>query len=191
MNKPNPQRRKGTGSVYQRRQDGLWMVAVSASAPGEPRKRRVLCAASEEDARAKLEELVGATDQSPRVTRTELEARARKLGTHTVAELTAKLVATTTCRYCKTHLNGFNRVADHIVPLVKNGSDALDNLQGICWECNDAKRDKLDYQYAGSAPRVFSPLPSRRRSLERFLTAYQLDDERRVAAWCSVAFRVR
>ena len=36
---------------------------------------------------------------------------------------------------------------DHIIPISKGGLTEESNLQTLCWKCNRAKSDKLQYQY--------------------------------------------
>lgn len=43
------------------------------------------------------------------------------------------------CRLCKA--TGVPLEVDHVVPLARGGSDALDNLQALCIPCNRGKRD--------------------------------------------------
>lgn len=45
------------------------------------------------------------------------------------------------CRICKA--TGVELEVDHIVPLAAGGSDALDNLQTLCFRCNRGKRDSI------------------------------------------------
>jgi len=46
-----------------------------------------------------------------------------------------------TCRICKR--SGLRLEVDHIIPVEQDGSDALDNLQTLCWDCNRGKRNSL------------------------------------------------
>ncbi len=46
------------------------------------------------------------------------------------------------CRLCKTA--GVPLEVDHVVPVGRGGSDALDNLQTLCIPCNRGKRDSLE-----------------------------------------------
>lgn len=47
------------------------------------------------------------------------------------------------CRDCMGHgVVTAAEVADHIVPLVDGGSDALDNLQSLCLSCHNAKTQR-------------------------------------------------
>jgi len=43
------------------------------------------------------------------------------------------------CRLCRA--TGVPLEVDHIVPAARGGSDALDNLQALCFPCNRGKRD--------------------------------------------------
>lgn len=45
------------------------------------------------------------------------------------------------CRMC--HRAGVELEVDHVVPVHHGGSDMLDNLQTLCWDCNRGKRDSL------------------------------------------------
>lgn len=46
------------------------------------------------------------------------------------------------CRLCKA--TGVRLEVDHIVPVARGGSDALDNLQALCIPCNRGKRDSIE-----------------------------------------------
>jgi hypothetical protein len=46
------------------------------------------------------------------------------------------------CRLCKA--TGVPLEVDHIVPAARGGSDALDNLQALCFPCNRGKRDSIE-----------------------------------------------
>lgn len=48
-----------------------------------------------------------------------------------------------TCCYCGANGQGVKLEVDHITPVAKNGSDALDNLQTLCFDCNRGKRDSV------------------------------------------------
>jgi hypothetical protein len=39
--------------------------------------------------------------------------------------------------------DGVKLEVDHIAPIVRGGSNAMDNLQTLCWDCNRGKRDSL------------------------------------------------
>lgn len=63
---------------------------------------------------------------------------AQELGTHTGAEWREKLRAQNgRCHYC-----GATRPLqkEHMVPITRGGSDAIDNLVGACRDCNSEKR---------------------------------------------------
>ncbi len=46
------------------------------------------------------------------------------------------------CRMCKA--TGVPLEVDHVVPVARGGSDALDNLQTLCVPCNRGKRDSIE-----------------------------------------------
>ena len=48
-----------------------------------------------------------------------------------------------TCVHCGANGPGVRLEVDHKVPVAKGGTDALDNLQTLCFECNRGKRDTL------------------------------------------------
>lgn len=47
-----------------------------------------------------------------------------------------------TCRSCGVTKDFTALECDHIVPRAKGGSDEYDNLQTLCWECNNRKKGK-------------------------------------------------
>lgn len=48
-----------------------------------------------------------------------------------------------TCCMCGANGPGVKLEVDHIIPVAEGGSDALDNLQTLCFECNRGKRDTI------------------------------------------------
>lgn len=156
------------GSLYQRSSDGMWVGSVDLGKDAEGKRiRKVVTSMDQATARAKLE--VIAIPRPPFKSRSQLLAEARTRGTHTAKEWTAKLRSTRICRYCDADLNMFNVVKDHMIALESGGSDSLDNIQPICWECNKDKRTTPhdEFVYAGPKPRPFSVLPIRRAELAR------------------------
>lgn len=107
--------------------------------------------------------------REPATTRTEKMRQAKARGTHTADEWHALVRATPTCRYCGVRLNVFNRVSDHRIPVGRGGSDAIDNIDAVCWQCNleKALRTPEEWSYEGPTPRPFAPMPSKRREWER------------------------
>lgn len=53
------------------------------------------------------------------------------------------------CYYCECDLgNGYH--TDHIIPLVRGGSDSMENIVLACAPCNQSKGTKLPHEWAGS-----------------------------------------
>jgi hypothetical protein len=48
-----------------------------------------------------------------------------------------------TCCMCGANGPGVKLEVDHIIPVAKGGTDALDNLHTLCFECNRGKRDSI------------------------------------------------
>lgn len=48
-----------------------------------------------------------------------------------------------TCCMCGANGHGVKLEVDHIIPVAEDGSDALDNLQTLCFDCNRGKRDTI------------------------------------------------
>jgi len=157
----------GAGSIYQRG-DGMWCGAVEFGRVDGKRNRKVITSKNRETVEARILELVA--DRAPVKTRKEHMADARLIATHTPNEWYAKVRASAkTCRYCDTNLSIFNTVKDHMIAVETGGSDGIDNVQPICWECNNEKRTQHhdEYAYAGEKPRPFSVMPIRRAEYER------------------------
>ena len=60
------------------------------------------------------------------------------------------------CTYCRCELTpnyeGYdeedhNIEIDHIIPEKRGGTDDINNLQAICWQCNAQKHDKTDVEF--------------------------------------------
>jgi 5-methylcytosine-specific restriction endonuclease McrA len=47
------------------------------------------------------------------------------------------------CRICGASGHGIKLEVDHIVPVAREGTDAMDNLQTLCYSCNRGKRADL------------------------------------------------
>lgn len=140
--------RKGAGTIY-RRGSGYWAVAVELPREDGRRRRKVKTSKDRAVVEAFLQEWREANPLPEARNRSEHMAAARALGTHRPSEVEALIRATADCRYCRVVLSEGNRVVDHIIPVSRGGSDAIGNLQVICWECNADKRDRLDYRWDG------------------------------------------
>jgi uncharacterized protein YdaU (DUF1376 family) len=84
----------------------------------------------------------GADRDSPK-SRSERLAEARRKGTHTKEEWTAlQKVCGDRCVICGAHkrtLHGGGLCKDHIEPIYRGGSDAIENIQPVCRQCNTSK----------------------------------------------------
>lgn len=94
--------------------------------------------------------------------RSERLSEARQKGRHTAEEWTAMVdLCGQQCARCQVKCIP---VKDHIVPIYKGGSDAIDNLQPLCGSCNSSKGpDETD----------FRPPEWRERLAERLANAWQ------------------
>jgi len=77
--------------------------------------------------------------------------RARKLlapGTHTAADIASiRALQKDRCAYCRKKLRGRGHI-DHIIPLVRGGSNWPRNLQWLCAKCNGTKWSKDPIEFA-------------------------------------------
>lgn len=152
------------GTIYLRK-DGMWCAAVELPATDGRRRRKVIASKDRAVVEGKMNLLKEVENIRPvAIPRSELMKEAQKLGTHTALEWRDVFRAAKNCRYCETELNSFNTVKDHMIAVGRGGSDAIDNIQAICWECNSEKGPTPhdQYTYLGVKPRPFSPLPQRR-----------------------------
>lgn len=169
-------RAKGSGSIYRRASDGLWLASVELEPIGGKRRRKVFTGKSRDAVLEKVKTTTGIDmDAEPerRAGRRERMVVSRSIGTHTDREWSAVVKATKQCRYCDTALDHLNAVKDHKVAVARGGSDAIENLQRICWECNQEKAtlDHDDYAYAGEKPRPFRVAPTSRKVYEALMAA--------------------
>jgi 5-methylcytosine-specific restriction endonuclease McrA len=51
------------------------------------------------------------------------------------------------CQSCGKNQKQVKLTIDHIIPLAKGGTNDLSNLQTLCLECNQRKKDNLDKRF--------------------------------------------
>lgn len=69
-------------------------------------------------------------------------------GTHTNAEWQSlKLEYDFTCLICNRKEPQIKLTKDHIIPISKDGSDDIGNIQPLCVSCNASKGDKIESRY--------------------------------------------
>jgi len=77
-----------------------------------------------------------------------LRYRARKrgaLGSHTVDEWHEKLeLFAHLCAYCG---EAKRLVREHRIPLIRGGSNSIDNIVPACWSCNSRKALRTDVEF--------------------------------------------
>lgn len=156
-------RPSGSGSIYYR-SDGFWIARFRHHG------QEVKVAAKTREAVIERLAARGITWQDAPAgppTRAELLAAARERdGAHTEVEWLALCAASPReCRYCGVRINALNSSKDHRIPLQRGGSDLIENIDRICWECNMEKGDRTpeEFTYTGPRPRPFAIHPRRRR----------------------------
>lgn len=147
----------GYGSIYQRERDGRWCAAVEIPTQrGEQRRRRVFTGKTREAVEAKLEAFRLANPATEHPGRAAHLEQARTLGAHTEAEWWALVRAVQRrCHYCGVEASLTNARShprhleqDHLIPLSRGGSDAIDNIVVACRGCNLDKGTMTADEYA-------------------------------------------
>lgn len=164
-------RGKGSGSIYQRK-DGLWCASIEAGSVDGKRRKKVVTSKDRAVVERKLQELTEGYQPREFKSRPEYMRAAREIATHTPQQWYAKLRSLPkTCRYCDTALNHFNMVKDHMIAIEAGGSDGIDNVQPLCWECNveKARTPHDQYVFKGTKPRPFRVLPVRCNEYQRVM----------------------
>lgn len=170
-------RAHGSGGLYFVSSQNLWRAVVDLGRDDTGKRRQWTSSSRDREAverrlTAKLREL-GRKPVDPhalRPARSRIE-RLRAAGPRaTRAEIrNLRRDAPKKCPYCGVRMDAFNSVIDHMVAVARGGSDAIENLQVICWECNAEKLDMNadEYQYIYLRPRAYRPHPARVASYER------------------------
>lgn len=136
-------RARGSGSLFQR-SDGLWVGRLETYENRE-RKRQQVTSKRFCDALRKFSAMHPyrpefSVQPSPRV---EVMREARERGRHTAQEWWALVRSVERrCAYCgreTAHRGPWRMTKDHILPVSRGGSDAIDNLCVACKQCNSNK----------------------------------------------------
>lgn len=134
----------GYGSVYQRASDGRWCSAVDLPSERGERRRKVFTGKTREAVEAKLDAFRLANPATAHLGRPANVERARTLGTHTEAQWWALVRASERlCHYCGVEASVTNARShprhlekDHLIPVSRGGSDAIENVVVACRACN-------------------------------------------------------
>lgn len=147
-------RRVGTGSIFYARSSGLWIG--QREVPMVRGKRKVTRVSSKTFC-AMLEKFSSLGPLPERSARPRYQnlARARRAGTHTVAQWYAQIdTQNGLCYYCGQEppesVPGRAPgvlVKDHKIPIARGGSDSIENVVGACEPCNREKATRTAYEY--------------------------------------------
>lgn len=149
-------RAKGSGSLFERK--GRWAFVVELPPEDGARRRRTFYGptadAAEAKARAEFPDLRPPSLDRPRPRNwAERKALAKSQGgTHSRQQWWFKVRrAEWRCYYCgvDTRLPGVTLNKDHMTPICRGGSDALDNVVPSCRACNVAKGTRTVEEYVG------------------------------------------
>ena len=141
----------GDGSVYQRTSDGRWVAAVVLPyGRGEIRRRKCMTATTREGAIAKLDDYRQASPahSTPGLGRAAYMEIAKALGDHREADwwrLWRK--GDQRCHYCRRVLKFRDVHRDHMIPVSRRGSNAIENVVGCCPDCNNEKGTMTAAEY--------------------------------------------
>lgn len=146
----------GPGTIYQRK-DGRWVAAVQLpSSPNAPRKRKTFTGATRSVVVAKLAEWRAQHPAPEFLGRAEYLRLAREKGTHKPSEWYALFRKVKgRCYYCKIEtdfittprLDPRHTEKDHLIPVSRGGSDAIENIVVSCRRCNMEKSTMTAAEY--------------------------------------------
>ena len=150
--------RRGASTVYYDESRSLWVARYDVPRPkGQPRKRRVLYAKTEQEARAKLADELATLPPRPEPgPRAKAMQAARERGNHSRREWTAYLATFERpagmpyhirCFYCWQPVHRSRIEADHFIPVTRGGSNALSNMVPACRPCNRGKLNATGFEW--------------------------------------------
>lgn len=151
-----PRRRYGSGSVYYDSSRDRWVASIDQTPSAGRRHRKKFVRATPDLAAAALDEWIEMQPERPRSMdgRSENLERARDLGTHTAAEWRQRVRSRAgVCHYCRRPWHG-DLHKDHMIPISRGGSDAIDNLAPACGDCNCTKSTMTAPEFVAWAERT-------------------------------------
>jgi 5-methylcytosine-specific restriction endonuclease McrA len=139
----------GYGSIYQRKVDGRWFARIELPRErDEPRRGKTFSRATREAVIKLLDEYREANPPTEYVGRAAYMENARRQGTHTPKEWHALARSVKcVCAYCGVKTGLYNMEKDHIIPVSRGGSDAIENIAVSCTECNAEKKQMTGDEY--------------------------------------------
>lgn len=144
---PETRSQWGGGSIFEL-PNGRWSAVVDITEPKGPRRRKKFSGRTRDEVSAKM--AAWHEEHPPRVVlgRKEYMRLAREQGTHTEAEFWEKVrTAERRCAYCGKEIRSLDFHGDHIVPVSRGGSDAIDNIAVSCKPCNVEKGTMTGDEY--------------------------------------------
>lgn len=143
----------GYGTVYYDKSKSKWVAAVELTTPTGERKRKTFRGRTREDVEARLSDYRDSHPAPTYVGRRELKAR--NGGHHTRAEwLEYARNVGLKCEYCGVRVtlappaSAPNHMhADHRIPLIRGGSDNIENIAVCCHACNLKKAHMTEIEY--------------------------------------------
>lgn len=59
------------------------------------------------------------------------------------------------CSMCGDKINYLNITVDHVIPISKGGTNTLDNMEAMCYTCNQMKRDHMKSDFLKHIEKIY------------------------------------